>query len=106
MLCDAPVRAQVTGDLLLLARYGDRVYTTPRDHMRLYGRTDVGWSQDGFSAAGRLEFDRSSDNDPLGGRLAQYESVTQRWAEWRDERVRLRVGHLHTILGNGLLHRS
>ena len=102
----APVRAQVTGDLLLLARYGDRVYTSPRDQTRLYGRTDLGWSQDGFSAGGRVEFDRSSDNDPLGGRLTQYEQVTQRWAEWRDARVHVRAGQFHTILGNGLLHRS
>jgi hypothetical protein len=99
-------RAEVSGDLLLLGRYGDRVYTTPRDHTRLYGRTDLGWRQDGFALGGRVEFDRSSDNDPLGGRLTQYERITQRWAEWRDAHVLVRAGHFHTILGHGLLHRS
>ncbi len=100
------VRAQVTGDLLLLMRYGDRVYVAPADHTRLYSRVDVGWARDGFAAGGRFESDRSSDNDPNGSRLTQYDRVTQRWAEWHDAHVRLRVGQIHTILGHGLLHRS
>jgi hypothetical protein len=102
----APARADVAGELLLLGRHGDRVYISPADHTRLYGRADVMWTGDGFAAGGRLEFDRSSDNDPLGGRLTQYEQLTQRWAEWRDVHVHVRAGHFHTILGNGLLHRS
>lgn len=106
LLLPAASRAQVTGDLLLLARHGDRVFAAPRDHARVYGRADLGYRLDGFALGGRIEFDRSSDNDPLAGRLTQYERITQRWAEWSDARVRIRAGHLHTILGHGLLHRS
>jgi hypothetical protein len=99
----APAAAQVAADLLLLSRYGDRVYTIPRDQTRLYGRADLGWTRDGFALGGRFELDRTSDGSLSG---TQYERLTQRWAAWRDERVHVRGGHFHTILGHGLLHRS
>ena len=35
-----------------------------------------------------------------------YDAVTQRYAEWNDEHVRVRVGNFYTILGRGLIHRS
>jgi hypothetical protein len=101
-----PTRAQPTADLLLLPQYGGRLYETPRDQSRLYTRLDLGWTQSGFTLGGRFEGEHTSDNDPLGGRLAHYDEVTQRWAAWSDERLHVRVGHFHTILGHGLLHRS
>lgn len=98
--------AQVTGDLLLIPQYGGRLYQSPGDPFRLYSRLDLGWSEDGFSLGGRLEGERTSDNDPGGGRLAHYDEVTRRWAAWTDPRLRVHVGQFHTILGHGLLHRS
>jgi len=105
-LAPPPARGQVTGDLLLIPQYGERVYRTPGDLTRFYGRLDLAWAQDGFTLGGRFESDRTSDNDPLGGRLAHYDRLTQRWAAWNDARLHVRVGQLHTILGHGLLHRS
>jgi hypothetical protein len=38
--------------------------------------------------------------------LYTYQMFTQRWAEWGDDRARVRVGNCYTILGAGLVHRS
>lgn len=105
-LAAAPAHAQVSGTNLLEPRLGTFVHQQPKDRLDLYDRLDLVFARDGLAAGLRWEVNRTSDDDPLGGRPAQYEAITQRWAEWSDGRLRLRVGHAQTILGRGLIHRS
>lgn len=102
----SPARAQLSSSNLLLAQSGNLLYTTPRDRTDLYDELDLAWRSDVFAAGGRLELDRSSDDRASIGRLAAYDRITQRWAEWEGEGARVRVGNFYTILGRGLLHRS
>lgn len=102
----APAHAQLSITNLLLAQAGERLYTTPRDRVAVYDQLNASYAQDRWSGGLRFETERTSDDSPLGGRLASYDAITQRWAEWRDEHTRLRVGQFETILGRGLVHRS
>lgn len=104
--CAAPARAQLSVTNLLVAQAGERLYTVPRDRVAVYDQLNARFAQDAWSAGLRFETERTSDDSPLEGRLAAYEAVSQRWAEWRDGNTRLRVGHFETILGRGLVHRS
>lgn len=107
LLCAAtPAAAQLSVTHLLLAQAGERLYTTPRDRVAVYSQLTAAYSQDAWSAGLRFEAERTSDDSPLSGRLAAYDAITQRWAEWRDDTSRLRLGNFETILGSGLVHRS
>jgi hypothetical protein len=106
VVAPAPAAAQFTASQLVLAQAGERLYTTPRDRTSVYARLDLGWDDPRFALGLRIEGERTSDDSPTGGRAAGYDAVTQRWAEWRGARGRLRAGHLETVLGGGLLYRG
>jgi len=101
-----PCAAQLEATHLLLAQAGERLYTVPRDRVAVYSQLTASYAQGAWSAGARFEAERTSDDSPLGGRLAAYDAVTQRWVEWRDASTRLRAGHFETVLGHGLVHRS
>lgn len=102
----ASAHAQLSVTNLLVAQAGERLYFTPRDRVAVYDQLNASYEQGDWSAGIRFETERTSDDSPLGGRLASYDAITQRWAEWRDPNARLRVGQFGTILGRGLVHRS
>lgn len=99
-------RAQWSAGNLVLAQSGRPLHASGEVRTDVYDRADFGWQGDGFAAGGRFELDRSSDDRPDFGRLAAYEQLTQRWAEWQGTHARVRVGNYYTLLGHGLLHRS
>ncbi len=98
--------AQVTGTNLVVGQYGSPPAVPPRNRTDLYDRLDLSYAQDAFGVGLRFERDRSSDDSPGRGHDAAYEAFTQRWLDWRGERLHVRVGNFHTILGRGLVHRS
>jgi len=95
-----PTLAQPAVTSLIEAQSGNMPFAEPRNRTDLYGQFQL---EHGFPSGRvglRFEQDRNSED------AFDYAAVTQRWAEWRDERLRVRVGNLYTILGRGLLHRS
>lgn len=98
--------AQWSAGNLTLVQTGRPLHGTGDSRTDVYDRIDLGWQGEGFSAGGRFEMDRSSDDRPDYGRLAAYDELTQRWAEWQGAHARIRVGNFYTLLGHGLLHRS
>ncbi len=98
----APARAQVSGSNTLEARAGSDPFdpTQPSNRFALYDGLDLGYVRDGLRLGLRFETARNSQE------TFEYATVTQRFADWTDARVRARVGNFYTILGRGLLHRS
>lgn len=92
--------AQPSVTNLLEAQSGNVPFAEPRNRTDLYDQLQLEYGFASGRVGVRLEQDRNSED-----RYA-YEALTQRWAEWADERLRVRVGHFYTILGRGLVHRS
>ena len=105
LLTASPAHAQVTGNALLLAQSGNRLYTSPADRLGAYTQVDLEYAQAHWLVGGRFESDRTSDDTP-GSREAQYGLITRRFAQWESGASRVRIGQFGTILGRGLLHRS
>lgn len=93
-------RAQVSGSNLLLGQSGNVPFRDPTDRTGLYDQLNLELPFSGGRVGVRFETDQNSTNSFI------YHTVTQRFAEWSDERVRVRVGNLYTLLGRGLVHRS
>ena len=72
----------------------------PRNRTDLYGRFQLEYGFTEGRIGLRFEQDRNSEDQ------FDYQALTQRWAEWSDQRLRVRVGNFHTLLGRGLIHRS
>ena len=101
-----PAHAQVSGGNLMIGQAGNVIGAERQDRSDLYDRLDLQWSSSALTLGGRFEYDRSDDDRPDFGRLAAYQQVTQRWAEWERDGLGARVGNFYAILGRGLLHRS
>lgn len=97
-------RAQLSGSSRIIGQAGNWPETFPDrgspNRESMYGLVDLQF-RSGESLAGlRFESDRNSDQ------LNEYAGLTQRFAEWSHEGMRVRVGNFYTILGRGLVHRS
>ncbi len=106
LLAPVHAQAQLSGTNLVVGQYGNLPAVTPSNRTDLYDRLDLSYAQDRLVAGLRFERDRSSDDSPGRGHEAAYEAFTQRWLDWRGERLHVRAGNFHTILGRGLVHRS
>lgn len=91
---------RLSGDNLLEARSGNFPFVTPKDRTDLYDQLNLSYDTDRLRVGLRFELQENSEEQ------LTYTKVTQRWAEWRDEHATLRVGHMYTLLGRGLVHRS
>lgn len=92
--------AQLSISNLLQAQAGNIPFTVPDNRTDTYDQLQLEYLFEGARIGARLEADENSEE------TFTYRKITQRYAEWSDERVRLRVGNFYTILGRGLLHRS
>lgn len=99
-------QAQWSASNLTLVQSGRALHAIGDARTDVYDRIDLGWQSDAFSAGGRFELDRSSDDRPGFGRVAAYDELTQRWAEWQGEHARIRAGNFYTLLGRGLIQRA
>lgn len=95
-----PAFSQVTGTNLLIGQAGNVPFQPPPDRTDFYDQLNLEYRSGGTRVGVRFETDQNSANSFI------YHTITQRFAEWSDQRLRLRVGNLHTILGRGLIHRS
>ena len=96
----APARGQLSMANLLEAQVGNLPFRTPENRYDLYEQLHLD-AQLGDARLGlRFESDANSDD------RRTYRTITQRYADWSDGRVRLRVGNIYTIVGRGLVHRS
>ena len=101
LLAGAPrVTAQPAVNNLLEAQAGNFPFTEPANRTDLYDQFQIEYGFTQGRVGLRFEFDRNSEDQ------FDYQAVTQRWAEWSDPRLRLRVGNFYTLLGRGLVHRS
>jgi len=104
LVVTTPAFAQWSGSNLLLAQLGNWPPSLPDrgtpDRESFYDRLDLQWQSGSLLAGLRFETDRNSDEQ------YEYEGVTRRYVDWRDDQLHLRVGHVTTILGRGLVHRS
>ena len=100
----APAHAQLAGSNLLLAQLGNWPPSMPDrgtpDRESFYDRLDVQWLSGSVLAGARFETDRNSDLEN------EYAGFSQRFVDWHDNGLHLRVGNCMTILGRGLVHRS
>ena len=96
----AAVSAQIAGANLLVGQVGNYPGYQPSNRQDLYDQLNVSSSFGSGQIGLRFETSRNSED------LYTYEGVTQRWAEWSDAGIRLRVGNFYTLLGRGLIHRS
>jgi hypothetical protein len=85
---------------LIEAQSGNVPFAEPRNRTDLYDQFQLEYGFGSGRAGLRFEQDHNSEDQ------FDYRALTQRWAEWSDPRLRVRVGNFYTILGRGLVHRS
>lgn len=95
-----PAASQPAITSLIEAQVGNLPFTAPRDRTDVYAQFQLEYGFTNGRAGLRFEQDRNSEDQ------SSYDAITQRWAEWTDERLRVRVGNFYTLLGRGLIHRS
>ena len=99
-----PALAQIAVTNLLEAQNGNRPFNPfdpqPENRIDVYDQLNLDYLFGAGRVGARFETNQNSQDENA------YEMFTQRYAEWSDERVRVRVGNFYTILGSGLLHRS
>src|SRR5262249_9993758 len=99
-----PAHAQLAGSNLLLAQLGNWPPSQPDrgtpDRESFYDRLDVQYLSGNALAGVRFETDRNSDLEN------EYAGFSQRFVDWHDSGLHVRVGNCTTILGRGLVHRS
>jgi hypothetical protein len=93
-------RAELSGSNLVEVQSGNYPFRDPENRLDLYDLLQLEYAAPRLRVGARLEMSENSEA------LYTYREFTQRWAEWSDERVRVRAGNFYTILGRGLLHRS
>jgi hypothetical protein len=100
----APAVAQVRATNLIEAQAGNLPFADyfgiPSNRTSLYDQLNLDAQVGGLRAGLRFE---SHDNSE---RFETYQTVTQRWAEWSGNGLRVRVGNHYAILGRGLVMRS
>ena len=92
--------AQLSGSNLLIGDVGNYPRVTPTDRQELYDLAQLDYAFPAGHVGLRFETNRNSEEQ------FPYEGITQRWADWSDDRYRIRVGNFYTLLGRGLVHRS
>ncbi len=96
----AASHAQVAVSNLLVAQAGHSKLYQPSNRTDLYDQFEVQATIGELRIGGRYETDENSEQ------AYTYKVITQRWAEWTDRGLRVRVGNIYTILGRGLIQRS
>ncbi|NOT35369.1 MAG: hypothetical protein HOP12_14590, partial [Candidatus Eisenbacteria bacterium] len=94
------VCAQLAIDGFVEVQGGNTPFAEPRNRTDTYAQVNGSFAIDRALVGLRYESNRNSED------AFTYEEITQRYFEIADERFRLRLGNVYTILGNGLLHRS
>jgi hypothetical protein len=96
----AGARADVSLTSLIEAQAGDQPFLEPANRTDVYGQVGLEYRSGPVLAGGRFEFDDNSEG------AFTYRAITQRYAEWQDPWLRVRVGNLYGLLGRGLLFRA
>lgn len=97
----APIgHAQLAVSNLIEAQSGNLPFRDPKDRTDLYEQFNLDASLGTLKLGLRYESDQNSEDRRV------YRTFTQRYADWTDGPLRLRVGNLYTIVGRGLIHRS
>ncbi len=95
--------AQVSAQNLLETQIGkDPFNPAGTDQVDFYDQANIEAMFASFRMGLRFETNRTS----LEALQPSYNEFSQRWAEWNDERMRVRVGNFYTLIGRGLVHRS
>ena len=92
--------AQVAFSNLAIALAGNVPYTLPENRTDLYDQFQADALLGALRLGGRLEIRENSE------RRLTYREITQRYAEWRDQGLSVRVGNLYTLTGRGLIQRA
>ena len=97
--------AQLSLSNLAVAQAGSDPFktTVPSNRFDLYDRLDLDYDFSSLRLGLRFESDHHTEervNEP------GYAAITQRYAEWSDPHLHVRVGNFYTILGRGLIARS
>jgi hypothetical protein len=92
--------AQLAVSNLLEAQSGNLPFRDPADRTDLYEQFNLDASFGDLRLGLRYESDQNSEDRRV------YRTFTQRYADWTDGPLRLRVGNLYTMVGRGLIHRS
>ncbi len=104
-LLAAPASAQLTLSNLIEAQSGRDPFRSdlPKNRLNVYEQLNLEYRYEPLTFGARFEANRGSTATPDA---PGYQVFTQRWAEWSDRALRVRVGNFQTILGRGLIHRS
>jgi hypothetical protein len=95
--------AQVAAQNLLDVQAGrDPFQTGATDQVDFYDQANLEAMFGEFRLGLRFETNRTS----LETAQPSYGEFTLRWAEWQDDRLRVRVGNFYSLIGRGLIHRS
>ncbi len=97
---NGPAEAQVSFANLLEVQSGNLPFRTPENRYSLYDQLHVD------ARFGHVRFGLRFEGDGNSEDRRTYRALTQRYADWTDSRLRVRVGNFHTIVGRGLVHRS
>ncbi|HYM82490.1 MAG TPA: DUF6029 family protein [Candidatus Limnocylindria bacterium] len=100
LLAPAGATAQLSISNLLEAQSGNLPFRTPKNRTDLYEQLNLDLALTSLRFGVRFESDQNSEE------RRTYRAFTQRYAEWNDERLRVRIGNFYTIVGRGLVHRS
>jgi hypothetical protein len=101
LLAGAPhAGAQPAVTNLLEFQAGNIPFTEPANRTDIYDQFQIEYGFTRGRIGLRYEQDQNSEDQ------FDYRVITQRWAEWADPRLRVRVGNFYTLLGRGLVHRS
>lgn len=101
----ANASAQIALTNLVEARVGTNPFgfQQPENRNELYDLLDLDYTQSSLRLGLRFEsYHQGYESAGAPG----YDAITQRYAEWNDDNLRVRVGNFYTILGRGLIHRS
>ena len=104
-LASSPASAQLTLSNLLEAQAGRDPFRSDlaKNRVDVYEQLNLEYRWNPITFGARFEANRNTTATPD---YPGYQSFTQRWAEWNDRGLRVRVGNFQTILGRGLIHRS
>lgn len=91
---------QIAVSNILEVQNGNTPFVTPEDRVDVYDQLNVDYATGDVRLGVRFETNRNSED------ALTYDALTQRYAEWSDAHVRVRVGNVYAILGRGLVHRS
>lgn len=91
---------QISVSNLMEYQFGNLPATNPDNLSTLYDQLKVEYQTNQFRVGLRPELFRSR------GKEQSYEQLAQRYLEWDNDRIRVRIGNYFTTLGRGLLLRG